>query len=174
MDPECLPKSIKRGTKKSLETTPRKDTKHDSQIAPCGAPGELFWRLLGPKGGDRIKFLRCWLPLRSNFGFSVPPGSSGTPQGPPRAPFWVIFGSPKSILGATAQYKRSKENATPKTTTTSQKRPNKDPKQTICRCPSLIFVFAFLPCSGVPGSGFRVSGLLPLCKGWWGHAKRID
>ena len=83
MDAEWVSKSIKRGIKKNLENTPRKDNKNDPQMAPCGAPGALFWRLLGPKGGDRIKGLRSWWPLRSNFGFSVPLGSPATHPGPP-------------------------------------------------------------------------------------------
>ena len=98
----------KKGIKKNLENTPRKDNKNDSQLAPCGAPVGLVWRLWESNRGDRIKVLRSWRPLRSSFGFSVPPGSSGTlPGTPPRAPFWVIFGN----LNRFWKPKRSKKGA---------------------------------------------------------------
>ena len=79
--PKCSQKAQKINEKVNRKKHSKKIKKHaknGSQMVPRGSPGGFFLQLLGPKGGDRIKFLRSWRPLPSNFSFSVPPGSPGT------------------------------------------------------------------------------------------------
>ena len=133
---------------------------------------ELFWRLLGSKGVGRIRLFFLGGHVASKPAFRYPPARPGPPRGPPRAPFWVIFGPPSSILGAKNATKmepdalphQRKRNPTKKTENFI-KISEQGPKQTKCRCPFSRFFFFFL---------HRASGLLPPSQGWWGRAKRIE
>ena len=131
MEPECVPKSIERGTKKNLENTPRQDNKNDSQMAPSGAPGGLVRPLLGPKGSGRIKGFCSWRPLRSNFGFLTPPGSPRTTLG--YFDFLNRFGERKGYKNGARILHQLQENAKPKTRKQLQKPPNRHPKQKITK-----------------------------------------
>ena len=132
-------------------------------MVPRGAPGDLFWRLLASKGVDANWPLRSWRPLRSNFGFSVPPGSPGTSPGTP----------PGTILGhiLPCQLDFRRENVTemnPECLANSRKTPPRKQKRKSTkvfeRRPQtnqmpLSFLFYFCSFRVFRSFGFRVSGL---------------
>ena len=74
---------------------------------PAGPPGSSFGDFWGQKGVAGLNFSALgglFVPVSA---FRCPQARPGPPQGPPRAPFLVIFEPPQSIL----KQKRDKNEA---------------------------------------------------------------
>ena len=108
-------------------------------------------------------------------------GTPGLARAPPGDPPGHHFGAPTSILEQKT-IQKSSQDAPP-----NQGKRNPENNETFAKASEEGYQTNYMPlsffdffacvssvCFGVSGSGVRVSGLLPLCQGWWGHAKRIE